>query len=283
MKDFFKINLQELKWIYILISCSFAFELAGQTFPGGGFILPPGKSITIAYDVDVTNGVCIGGGDISNQAIVSGSNFLTLITDDPDIVGSPGPTLTAISSTFAVFAGNDTTVCGSNTSFQLNGIVSGSISNGTWSGGTGTFSPNNTTLNGSYVFSQADTIAGFVELILSADDPADACDTIRDTIRISFDSPALVDAGPDQTVCACDTIVLSATLSGLATGGVWQKNMSFGTFPFGDTNPMSSYVLNATGKQLSSLSFGFMTNDPAGVCLGGLDTVTIFIDPAAIM
>jgi len=108
----------------------------------------------------------------------------------------------------------------------------------------------------------------------------DGC-TDFNSIDVTIDPAAIVDAGPDQNVCSNDIIYLNATLSGLATGGVWEKNVAYGTFLDPDTWPSTRFVLNAAGMLLDSISFGFMTNDPSpSVCEGGLDTVMIYINPA---
>ncbi len=78
-------------------------NISAQTFPTPtGFTLPNGKTIVITYDVDVNANACTPGtlapANLSNQSNVSGSNFPTVQTDDPDIAGSPGPTLTPFSS-----------------------------------------------------------------------------------------------------------------------------------------------------------------------------------------
>lgn len=76
--------------------------LKAQTFPTPGLTLPPGKSIIITYEVDVNANACpdgtVPGANISNQSNVSGSNFATVQTDDPDIAGASNPTLTAFSA-----------------------------------------------------------------------------------------------------------------------------------------------------------------------------------------
>ncbi|HOY20663.1 MAG TPA: hypothetical protein PLC89_25350, partial [Haliscomenobacter sp.] len=183
-----------------------------------------------------------------------------------------------------VNAGNDTSICASTISVQLNGSISGAATSATWTtSGTGTFSPNATTLNATYTPSLADTAANTVILTLTTNDPVGAlCGPAVDTKIITIDPASIVNAGPDQTICATDTIYLNATLSGVANALVWQKNAAFGTFIGSDTSPNAKYVLNATGQQLSSIKFGVMSNDPGGnVCQGGLDTVQIFINPAA--
>ena len=77
--------------------------LQAQTFPTPGFTLPAGKTICITYEVDVNANACPNGGfssntNLSNQSNVSGSNFTTVQTDDPDIAGASNPTLTPFST-----------------------------------------------------------------------------------------------------------------------------------------------------------------------------------------
>ena len=88
-------------WQVILILSLVAlgqYKLTAQTFPSPGFTLPNGKTIIITYEVDVNANACptgtVPGINISNQSNVSGSNFATVQTDDPDIGGASNPTLT---------------------------------------------------------------------------------------------------------------------------------------------------------------------------------------------
>ncbi len=66
---------------------------AQTTFPTTGFTLPNGKEICITYEVAVDGTPC-SSGEISNQATVSGSNFTTVSTDDPDTAAPNDATLT---------------------------------------------------------------------------------------------------------------------------------------------------------------------------------------------
>jgi len=197
----------------------------------------------------------------------------TLLSDMSTVNVDPLPT---------VEAGSDRLICASQDTIRLNGSFGGAATSATWSGGTGAFTPNANTLNAVYTFTAADTAANVVKLYLTTNDPAGPCVLAKDSIIITIDPASIVNAGPDQTICATDTIYLSATLSGVADALVWQKNAAFGTFIGSDTSPNAKYVLNATGQQLSSIKFGVMSSDPGGnVCPGGLDTVQIFISPAA--
>lgn len=74
---------------------------AGETVTVGaptGFTLPGSKNIRVEYRVtinpDIPAGVCA----ISNQGTVTGSNFASVLTDDPDIAGAANPTVTQLES-----------------------------------------------------------------------------------------------------------------------------------------------------------------------------------------
>ena len=89
--------------------------------------------------------------------------------------------------------------------------------------------PNASALNAVYTFSAADTMANQVDLILTTNDPTGLCGPAKDTLHVIIDPESIINAGPDQTVCAADTLFLHATLSGVATNMVWEKNVASGT------------------------------------------------------
>ncbi|HRD52606.1 MAG TPA: hypothetical protein PKY96_08160, partial [Flavobacteriales bacterium] len=66
-----------------------------------------------------------------------------------------------------VSAGMNGTVCANASTISLNGSVTGATG-GIWSGGTGTFAPNNTTLNATYAPTAAEIAAGSVTLTLTS-------------------------------------------------------------------------------------------------------------------
>jgi hypothetical protein len=88
--------------ISILALCLICNAVQAQTFPAPGLTLPAGKTIVITYEVDVNANACPTGTlpsqNLSNQSNVSGSNFATVQTDDPDIAGASNPTLTPFST-----------------------------------------------------------------------------------------------------------------------------------------------------------------------------------------
>src|SRR5439155_25147936 len=116
----------------------------------------------------------------------------------------------------------------------LAGSVGGAASSGSWSGGTGTFNPNNTTLTASYTPSAAEISAGTVTLTLTSNDPAGPCGAVTDTMVIAINAPATANAGLDQTACASSpTVTLAGSVGGAASSGSW----SGGT---GTSNPYNT-------------------------------------------
>src|SRR5438034_2297574 len=90
-------------------------------------------------------------------------------------------------------AGADQTVCASSATVTLAGSVGGAASSGSWSGGSGTFSPNNTTLNATYGPSAAEITAGTVTLTLTSNDPPGPCGAVSDTMVITINAVATAD------------------------------------------------------------------------------------------
>ena len=58
--------------------------------------LPAGETVTIAFRVTVANPFTAVPPQVSNQGTVSGNNFGSVLTDDPDVGGTADPTVTAI-------------------------------------------------------------------------------------------------------------------------------------------------------------------------------------------
>lgn len=74
----------------------FTSGLSAQTYPTPGFTLPEGKTIYFSYEVTVNNPFGPPPCQISNQSTITGDNFATVTTDDPDVAGTQDPTLTDI-------------------------------------------------------------------------------------------------------------------------------------------------------------------------------------------
>ena len=184
------------------------------------------------------------------------------ITIDPVIVVSAGP---------------DQSVCASSAQVQLHGSVTGAASGGTWSGGSGTFSPSNTGLNASYTPSAAEIAAGSVTLRLTSAAYGGPCPPASDQLTILIGVAATVNAGPDQIVClATPQVRLAGSVGGSASSGTWSGGS--GTYDPNATTWNALYTPSAPELASGSVTLTFTTNDPAGPCPAVSDQMRITID-----
>lgn len=168
-------------------------------------------------------------------------------------------------------AGVNISVCANNPIVSLNGSVT-NATGGTWSSnGTGTFNPDNTTLNATYTASNADTAAGLIRFVLTTTGNG-VCSAVTDTVFVTItDAPTTANAGPDQTVCG----VTSATLSGnvpLVGTGTWTLVSGAATI----TNPNSPNT-TVTGLAPGS-SYTFRWTISAASCISSSNDVIINVD-----
>src|SRR5690606_663935 len=116
-----------------------------------------------------------------------------------------------------VNAGADQSICANNSAVQLNGDVV-NANGGTWTGGSGSFSPSANVLSPVYTPTAAEIASGGMNLYLTSTGNGN-CLAVKDTMHITFTPAPTVDAGVDQNVCANNPVV---TLNGGSTvaGGV---------------------------------------------------------------
>ena len=207
----------------------------------------------------------------------AGSATLIFTTDDP--VG-PCP---AVSDTMIVTINTpafinpapDKTIC-SNQSATLAVSLGGSATGGTWSGGNGSFDPDNTSINCTYTPSAAEKTAGTATLIFTTNDPTGPCPAVSDTIVITINPEATVSAGLDQTICIGNPAVLNGSFGGGASSGFWTGGA--GNYTPNDTTATAIYEPSTSENTSSSATLIFTTNDPVGPCPAISDTMSITIN-----
>ena len=200
----------------------FAFTMnASSTVPSGGtrtWTIDAGNSTTTASIVnpgDEDPTITLAGvGTVRAVLTVTGASCADAV-DTVDLTVSPK----AVAN-----AGADADVCADDPDVSLNGSINGAALSGTWSGGTGTFSPNANTLNATYTPSAAEILAGSVTLTLTTNDPAGSCGPANDTMTITINPNPVVDISLE------DACLGTAHLHATVTGGVapytfvWKKN-----------------------------------------------------------
>jgi uncharacterized protein YcsI (UPF0317 family) len=254
----------------VQLAASFGGGAGGGTWSGGNGSFSPGASAPNAVYTP------------SAAEIAAGSVTLTFTTNDP--AGPCGAAsdqmVVSILPAATVNAGADQSVCSSSPQVHLAGVLGGGASSGTWSGGTGTYSPSATSPTATYTPSAAEIAAGNVTLTFTTNDPAGPCGSTGDQMVISILPAATVNAGLDQTVCSSSPQVqLAALIGGGASGGLWTGGT--GSFNPGPSSPNAVYTPSAAEIAAGSVTLTFTTNDPAGPCGPLSDQMLITIAPAA--
>ena len=231
------------------------------TTSGTGFFSPNATSLNATYvpsAADSLNG--------SFTLTLTSSNNANCLPVSDDLL------VTILPAGFAD-AGTDVTVCGNNANIALGGTISGGAVAGTWSStGTGVFTPNTGDLNATYIPSAFDIANGTVDLILTAN----SCNAGSDQITATITPAPVVDAGPDQTVCATNLdISLAGAVSGANTTGVWTTTGT-GTFTPSATDLNATYTASAADSTNLGVSL-ILTATNIGNCNPVSDTVQISI------
>ncbi|MBI3500468.1 MAG: gliding motility-associated C-terminal domain-containing protein [Bacteroidetes bacterium] len=151
----------------------------------------------------------------TSQTITVGVGSYTVTVHDA--TNCPPTTATVTVTSFAnpitANAGNDITVCGQNPTVVLNGNVTGA-SGGIWTNGSGTFNPNNTTLNASYTPSSSEINNGIAMLILITTGNG-TCPPDSDTLVIHIAVSPNISVSPTNVLCyGMNTGSATANVSG---------------------------------------------------------------------
>jgi len=245
------------------------FLASGGIWSGGlGLFSPSNTALNAVYTPTMGE---ILAGNLNLTLTSTGNGTCNPVSDIMNITFTPAPTSNA---------GTNQTVCGNNASVSLNGQVT-IATGGLWStSGTGSFTPNNTTLNAIYTPSPNDITNGSVNLYLTTTGNGN-CNPVIDSMTITITPAPVVDAGSDQTVCVDNLLVpLNGSVTGGSTTGIWTTNGT-GTFIPNNTMLSASYLASS----LDSANFGVtltLTSTSNGNCLSEFDTMHIFIFPAGI-
>jgi gliding motility-associated-like protein len=202
----------------VSISGSVTDAGGGQWSTSGNGTFADVNSLSTSYTPDTSD---INNGSV-NLILTSTGNGTCIAVTDTVIINFFAPPV--------VNAGTDIFICQGTMTVNLNGSVNGVSTTGQWTTlGTGTFAPNNTTLNATYNLSVADTTAGTITLILESTNNS-GCLAITDTVLITITSIPVVNAGNDSVACGNNAnIVLEGTVIGGGGTGIWTTSGT-GTF-----------------------------------------------------
>ncbi len=170
-----------------------------------------------------------------------------------------------------VDAGLDQEKCSSSPNVILGGSFGGSASSATWSSsGTGSFQPNETVLNATYIPSAVDIANGSVTLTLTTDNPSGGCPSATDMMLVTFNPAPSVTNGQSVSTCSGDAVAIAVVASAL---GTWSGgNGTFGSL----SNPNTTYTPSqGEGQSSVTLTYTISDSDGDGPCGSASGTVQV--------
>jgi len=285
---------------------------SGETFtvspvngvPTPATIVPAGTSYI--WTAPTGTGFTGGSAQVNGQASIS--QTLTNTTTSPvtatytvtpvtvNCIGLTFTVVVTINPVATANAGSSQSVCANTPGVTLSGSVGGSATSGTWSGGTGTFTPNANALNSVYTPGIADIAAGSVTLSLSTNDPdgTGPCPAVTSTVIITINAlPVLTSTQLNAGCYGASTGSIDLTVSGgtPAYSYTWTASNG-GVVPSGQANIQDltglkagtyTVVVNDTKSCGATISVTLTEpgalaaheSHPSVPCAGGSSSVTI--------
>ncbi|MBA4853080.1 SdrD B-like domain-containing protein [Emticicia sp. BO119] len=213
------------------IGGSFTFRIANS--PDSSLVVNPSSVGTGSYYVfEKTANGCFSEGSRINVQIIS-CNDTTSCATNPATAN----------------AGSDATICLSSTFFELHGQIGGSAQSSTWtSDGNGTID-NSLSLNTKYNYTSQDIARGYVNFILTTNDPDGngSCQAASDSIRITINGVTTVptiESNKSPNICAGDSVILSVVEAGRY---LWSNGDTTQTIVVKTSGTYSVQLLSAQG------------------------------------
>lgn len=220
-----------------ILAGSFGGAATGGTWSGGAGAFVPGNTSPTAVYTPTT-------AEISNGTVT----LIYTATTPNSLCGTVADTMIlTINQLPTANAGSSQYVC-KGAGATLSGSIGGTATSGTWGGGSGTFTPDNTALNAVYTPSAAEYAADSVILTLTTNDPAGPCTASSSNVTIRFhESPdvqftAGVSAGC-PTLCT-DFVNTSSITDGTIVSWQWD----FGDGSAGSTEQAPSNCYSLSGE-----------------------------------
>ncbi len=179
-----------------------------------------------------------------------------------------------------VNAGPDQVLCNGN-SIQLAGSFGGAATGGSWSGGTGTYAPDNTAPLAVYTPSAQEKTTGIIKLTYTAVNGGNtSCSGVSDEVNITIDPLPTVNAGADQIICLGSSASLSGSIGGAATEAIWSGGA--GIFTPNNTTLVCTYAPTPAEISAGSVTLT-LTTKPLGTCPVATSNIKISIEPLAVI
>jgi hypothetical protein len=183
-----------------------------QAGAGGGYSGGSGQnSGTIRY-TGYGGGSYNSGTSQTNTAAVNSGNGQVVITYNTPVAGcvssSRTPVTVTVNPSPTASAGSAlSAICGGQTSAAMGGSVTSPATGGTWSGGTGTWTNNNSPANATYTAATGES--GTITLTLTT--TGGTCTQVTATKSIVVNALPVVNAGNDVSICNGNSTTLAAS------------------------------------------------------------------------
>ncbi|HEX2616576.1 MAG TPA: hypothetical protein VHL57_03485, partial [Flavobacteriales bacterium] len=230
---------------------------------GAGAFTPGSNSLVTTYQPTAAE---IAAGSVTLTLTSVGNGNCNAVHDALLLTIDPVP---------VVNAGPDQSICTNNPGFNLAGFV-GNAPGGSWTGGAGVYGSGATALATHYQPTAAEVAAGSLTFTLTSTGTT-TCSAITDQVTIVFTAAPVVNAGPDQVICAnAPKVQLIGNVTS-ATGGTWTG----GAGTFTPSNTVFSPVYTPTPAEIAGGSLTLtLTSSGNGNCFAVQDAMTITFTPA---
>ncbi|MCB9223559.1 MAG: gliding motility-associated C-terminal domain-containing protein [Crocinitomicaceae bacterium] len=229
------------------------------TTSGNGLFSPDNLTLNCSYQPSPTD---VSGGSIWIY-LTSTNNGLCYSAKDSVQVFFTSPPI--------VDAGGNMYACTNEPAIDLSGSVSGPTTTGTWSGGAGTFTPDNNTLTAGYVPTASEILSGSVNLILTSTNNGN-CLAVNDQVTLTFVAPPTANFSYTDA-CENDTIFLNDfSLNGFGSIVSWHYDLADGDSAI---TPNASHIYSTNGTYDVILTI----ESSAGCVDKDTNTVTVFDNP----
>ena len=232
------------------------------TTSGNGSFSPDNLTLNCDYTPTPTD---VSGGQITIYLQSTNNGSCSSAKDSIVVVFTPSP---------VVYAGGDILACTNEPGVVLAGVVSGPTTAGQWSGGAGSFSPNDQTLNASYIPTAGEVSLGTMTLTLTSTANG-TCVAVSDNVQINFVAPPFANFNFTEECDGDSTIFTDFSLNGFGTISYW--DWDFGDLTAGSTSQHADHIYTNPGSYTVEL----IVESDAGCSDTSVKIVDVFEVPNA--
>jgi len=244
----------------------------------------PDPSSTYTWSLDNSNGTISSGQGSAiitiDWLVITGTDVLRMVETNNGCAATEVTLAVTIVEYPIANAGVDFSICAGDT-YPLLATDQNAIS-GLWSGGVGSFNPNNGDPNAVYTPDPTEigTAVDLTWTVIGSGDPSSACYSNSSTMSLTITPAPTADAGGAGEVCEGLTFTLSSATATNSGGIAWGYGGGDGSFD-DNTLPNPTYTPGANDILTGSVDLTIRVDGNAS-CSSTLSTMTLTIVPVAI-